>query len=93
MSESVENVQAYVLATAAYNYGMGRAEETLSKALDELGMKVGYVKSPIRQSGKTLVLKRRQRNEQKIYAPHSLQRIGTRMNNLSSPRHCKDNLG
>jgi len=45
ISESVENLRAYVLTTAAYNYGMGRAGEPLTKLLDELGMNVGYIKS------------------------------------------------
>jgi hypothetical protein len=48
MSEPVENLRAYVLTTAAYNYGTAQAKEPLTPIVNELGMKVGYLKFSIR---------------------------------------------
>jgi hypothetical protein len=48
MSEPAKNERAYVLATAAYNYGAAQAKELLTTLVNELGMKIGYLKSPIR---------------------------------------------
>jgi len=48
MSEPKKNARAYVLATAACNYGTAQAKERLTTIVYELGMKVGYLKFPIR---------------------------------------------
>jgi len=48
MSEPKKNARAYVLATAACNYDTAQAKEPLTTIVNELGMKVGYLKFPIR---------------------------------------------